>query len=339
MNNYLDGSGARSGAAIVTTFRAADAYLRGFVRYHLATGFDRLYLFQDDPSERIPDELIADSRVCVVPHDATLQACWRMTLDRHVKLPLLYEWRDREVMARQLLNVAVAIDLARRDDMRWLLSIDVDELFFCGERMSVRSHFESLERRGILHSVYFNHELVPERWNAGDPFAESSLFKLSPHVLGADRRNWFGKRFPGRFDYFNYYHWGKAAARLVDGLLPGFTVHEFLLPGHAEPAVRHANPCILHYAICGFAEFAKKYAVLGQFGDRWFGTGVDIRQALPFHAAARDAVADRDPQAAARFYRDNVLFTCGEIEELLRQGLCRRFAVPSSLSGHAFTSA
>lgn len=113
-------------------------------------------------------------------------------------MPLLYEWRGREVMARQLLNVTIAIDLARRDGIRWLLSIDVDELFFCDGHASVRTHFEALDSRGILHSSYLNQELVPQPQPAADPFAGPALFKLSPHLLGAHQRAWFEQRFPRR---------------------------------------------------------------------------------------------------------------------------------------------
>lgn len=62
------------------------------------------------------------------------------------------------------------------------------------------------------------------------------------------------------------------------------------MPDAPGPAVRHTNPCILHYAIGAFTEFARKYTLLGSFDDRWFST-VDIRQKLPFHTAARDTLA------------------------------------------------
>ncbi|MFZ5637984.1 MAG: glycosyltransferase family 2 protein [Pseudomonadota bacterium] len=332
-------------AAIVTTLRAAGAYLDSYARYHLQTGFSHLYLFLDDPAEVVPDWLREDRRVTLIPRDASLESRWRTIALEHELLGFAHAWRDREVMARQLLNVKVAIDLARAAGLRWLLHIDVDELFHCAEG-SVADHFRNADAMGLRQVHYANHELVPQAWQASDVVREETLFKLSPAAVGDTLQRWFLDRFPQRPRYFNYYHWGKAAARLDAGLLPGMTVHEFTVPGQALPSLAEAfqpstrahrqpvlqtDPCILHYTIAGFDEFVRKYRVLGSFPDRWFGNGVDIKTAIPFHVAARDAVADPDPDAAAAFFRDNVLFSPPEIEELIARGVCRHFTRPAQL--------
>jgi len=334
-----------SGAAIVTTLRAAGAYLVNFARYHLHTGFDHLYLFLDDPAEPVPDWLRRHARVTLISRDASLEARWRDIAGEHELLGFVHAWRDREVMARQLLNVKVAIALASAARHSWLLSIDVDELFHCG-RQTVAAHFAELDARGLQQMHYANHELVPQAWQPTDIVRHETLFKLSPAVVGEERQQWFRERFPRRLRYFNYYHWGKAAARVAPGLQPGMTVHEFTVPDQPLPSLSaafqastravqvpdlSADPCILHYAIAGFEEFVRKYRVLGRFPNRWFGNGVDIPTALPFHSAARDAVGDDDPRAAETFFRENVLFSPAEIAELLERGICRHFPGPPQI--------
>jgi hypothetical protein len=131
------------------------------------------------------------------------------------------------------------------------------------------------------------------------------------------------------------------------------TVHEFTVPGQPLPSLADAfqpstrahrqpvlstDPCILHYTIAGFDEFVRKYRVLGPFPDRWFGNGVDIKTAIPFHVAARDAVADADPGVAAAFFRDNVLFSPSEVDELIERGVCSRFPQPARVLGEVLSA-
>ena len=336
---------ATSDAAIVTTLRAAGAYLDNFARYHLAIGFAHLYLFLDDPDEAVPDWLRAEPRVSLIPCDAALAAHWRRIALEHELIGFAHQWREREVMARQLLNVKIAIDLAFGAGHGWLLHIDVDELFHCAGG-SVAEHFRHARALGLRQVHYANHELVPVSWQPADIVREETLFKLSPACVSDDRQRWFLSRFPRRPRYFNYYHWGKAAARVDSGLLPGMTVHEFTVPGQALPSLAEAfqpstrahrqptlqsDPCVLHYAIAGFDEFVRKYRVLGRFADRWFDNGVDIQTAIPFHIAARDAVGAADADAAAQFFRDQVLFSQAEIDELIEHGVCRHFPQPAQL--------
>lgn len=336
---------AAPGAAIVTTLRAAGAYLDNFARYHLAIGFAHLYLFLDDPAEAVPDWLRSEPRVSLIRRDDALETAWRRIALEHELIGFAHQWREREVMARQLLNVKIAIDLALRAGQRWLLHIDVDELFHCAGS-TVAEHFRHAEALGLRQVHYANHELVPLSWQPGDIVREETLFKLSPACVDDERKRWFLSRFPRRPRYFNYYHWGKAAARVDAGLLPGMTVHEFTVPGQALPSLADAfqpstrayrqptlqsDPCILHYAIAGFDEFVRKYRVLGRFADRWFGNGVDIQTAIPFHLAARDAVGAADAGVATRFFQDNVLFSSSEIDELIERGVCRHFPRPARL--------
>lgn len=147
-----------------------------------------------------------------------------------------------------------------------------------------------------------------------------------------------------RASYFSAYAGSKACVRLSAIPLP-FDVHKFIVlapPNDGAAAagpqqrgntpeacersfprnaairspVTHvarlsSEPCLLHYANCGFNHWLRKYEILGDFGDAWWGR-VPIR--LPVHLASRDAVACR----SARNTKVNCLSAlskpCGQVE-------------------------
>src|SRR3954468_11997920 len=104
-------------AAIVTTLKNAGAVLDSFIAYHLAVGFEHIFLFFDDAADPDLPRAAANLRVTAIAHDAALRERWRA-------LPQYAEqarFIDSEVMARQVLNVELAMQLARERGFDWLL--------------------------------------------------------------------------------------------------------------------------------------------------------------------------------------------------------------------------
>jgi glycosyl transferase family 2 len=288
---------------IVTTLRAPGREMAiGFVRYHLAIGFDRLYLYWDDPDEAIPPEILLPE-VTHVRAGAALRARQR----GHALWPDYAAHVDEEVVARQMLNVESAIAQARADGLRWLLHIDGDELF--AAREGVQAHFAALDRSPYDAARYLNLEAVPERMEIGDPFREITLFRVN-NTLSRNTLPFLG------------YNTGKSAVRLVDGILPDGP-HLFTRHRQDIPCVVAVDPAILHYVSCGYRRWREKYQLLGRFPDRWFGV-YPIQ--LPFHLESRDVVARRDEEAARAFYRERVVMSDPEeiAREIARGALERR---------------
>ena len=134
--------------AIVTTLCNAQHILPSFVRYHLLKGFDHLFLFFDDPAERDLYERIAQvpKTTCFIM-GPLLEENWkkaRHRVDDHV-----YDFIEQEAMARQQLNVAVAIEASLILGIDWLLHIDVDEAF-CSPGKRVEDHFRKLDEEGAV---------------------------------------------------------------------------------------------------------------------------------------------------------------------------------------------
>src|SRR5215213_1416 len=106
--------------------------LDSFIRYHRALRFARIYLFFDDPSDPAigAARAMGDERITLFVRGPALETEWR----RCVQFDHYAVHAAGEVMARQSLNVEVAVQHALAEGIEWLLHIDSDELFDCRER-------------------------------------------------------------------------------------------------------------------------------------------------------------------------------------------------------------
>jgi hypothetical protein len=315
-------------AGIVTTLRHAGGLIDSFIAWHLHYGFARLFLFFDDPADPDLPRLAAHPAITAIPHDAALRRAW-MPLPEY---PHYADFIDREVMARQVLNAALAMDLARRRGLEWLLHIDADELFFSPEQ-SCAEYFRWADRQKANTIKYVNYEAVPEKIAIQDAFREVDLFKVPPALLpepatpaGRALLEATPQLQPNRFHFYSN---GKSAVRLSAPRMRPRSVHGFDDPLAPAPPLLCSMPSILHYACCGFESFWQKYRMLGNFSDKWFGRK-EIRAAIgPLHLEARDVVLTGDRALALAFYRRRIAIEDeAACEALIGQGLLTRFAQP-----------
>jgi len=322
-------------AAIVTTLRDAGGMLDSFVSYHLKLGFAHLFLFFDDPADPGLGRFAKHPMVTAIAHDAQLRQRWS-GLPEHQTYG---KFVNREVMARQVLNAALAMDLARQKSFGWLLHIDADELFFMPQT-SLAEHL-SLARTQSLDTVcYRNFEAVPEKSDIGDPFREVDLFKL-PVQMAPEPSTEAGRALladtpqipPHRF---HFYRNGKSAVRLdVDALRPN-GVHNFVNWNRETREGTASDAFVLHYACCGFEAFWQKYRTLGGFADQWLDK-FDIRGAIGLlHLDARDMIARGDRDAALAFYRSRIAIEDpARVRALLQQKILTRVSQPRELLHNA----
>ena len=318
--------------ALASTLRNAGAVLDSFIRYHRAIGFDHLFLFFDDPEDPAIDTARAYAGVSAIPRDDRLRQRWASSG------LVAASFAEAEVMARQVLNLEVAIGLALAQHIDWLLHIDGDDLFYAPHQ-SVKEHFASLTARNVPGMTYANYEAVPEQVDIVDFFKEATLFKKtgSGEIMEGfnDRQRALAKTFPQiSYRFFHFYKNGKSAARVQAGLLPG-GVHRFWPPAGKLVAAGPDDPLILHYPCCGFTPFWNKFITLErvyvQGRETWWGKDVTQRLGL-FYSNARDVVRRRDEQEARAFYRDRyVISDEAGIEALIENGLCCRIRGPARL--------
>jgi hypothetical protein len=309
----------RAPVGLVATVREPGPAIATWVRHHLAVGFDRLYLFFDDPTDPSMAHVPDDERVEVVPCDEALRACW-------LAWPELAGFVGTDVMARQLLNAEVALQLARAAGLAWLAHLDADELLDDCEDIGV--FLAGAAASGAEQVVFQNLEAVPEVLDPVDVFRDVTLFKRNPTALPGGRLDEAQAQLARRAGFpervFLYYRNGKAAVRLLPGILPS-GCHLFRRrEGHLETRTV-ATPRVLHYANAGFAGFWHRYSMWGDFPDRWLGR-TSIRASLgDFHLEARDVVRAGDRDAARAFYRERVVL--GDpalVDALVDGGVCER---------------
>jgi len=322
----MPGDSGKGCAAIVTTLRGAGAVLDSFIDYHLAIGFAHLFLFFDDPGDPDLSRAAANPAVTAIAHDESLRRAW-------TRLPQYEEqaaFLEREVMARQILNVQLAMEMARRQGLGWLLNIDADELFY-SPGQSAGEYFAALADAPHETVTFPNFEALPEVEDIADFFREVDLFRAPPPAgrppapAALQLLTAVPQLTPG---LFHYYACGKSAVRLSAPDMRPLGVHNFERPGGAAGAVDRER-FILHYPCCGFEAFWTKYATLGRFSDKWFGKYDIAAEIGTFHLEARDVVTGGGRDAALAFYRRRVALKDPVIiEALLRFGILARISQP-----------
>ena len=306
-------------AAIVTTLKHPGEPLGSFLTYHFSIGFDRIFLFFDDEFDPMIPLAASFPGVTVIKNDASLKAEWKKTriYSRNADVT---SFIDEEVMARQLLNVEVAVKLAHDFKIDWLLHIDHDELFFT-KSGNVKEHFQVLSASGIKSMQYLNHESIPEKVTINDPFKEVTLFKKNPMILSKNEIGYLEKLSDQR--HFLYYWNGKSSGKVSEDPEPehvhGFKYHQ---AHHVT-----SDPCILHYPVCGLTNFIEKYKILGKFKDKWFDSGV-IKDLIPFHIEARDIISTEDDVKIKNFYLNRIMANKERVKYGLSNGIYFRELVP-----------
>ena len=341
------GKEEESGVALVTTLllpAGGGAVLRSFVRWHLAIGFERVYLFFDDKNNESPagwEEVSAASDEKRVVRFRRGRSESYESLASYGKFG---EFFESEPQARQVLNADYASTLAKKDGFKWLVHLDVDEAFFASSRETFHKHFGDLEAANVARCTYANHEGVPERVSR-DYFKGVRLFKRNhfcvPLSAPAHEAMTFWKKRTKKGQYLLCYDNGKSAVRLVEDIKPT-SVHSWSVPSTyatktalaSDP--RHLDvreqgleasfdePCVLHYVVCGLFWLETKYAILGDFPDAWFGGKLPI--APNFHLDARDTFKSRDEDALRQLYASHVAAPTQDIiEDHIKAQVCRRY--------------
>ncbi|CAJ1335784.1 unnamed protein product [Effrenium voratum] len=312
--------------------------LESFIRYHLAKGFARVMIFVDSPEDRATLDVVRRfpaARVLSKIRGPELLEEQRQACPSYGKLCDF----QSEVSGRQLLDAELAMDLAPGLGCRWLVCLDSDELF-CTEKPSVVPHFEELEEKDVYQMSYLNHEGVPEQMDTVDYFATVTLFKkhqfavpLTAPARGA-LRFWMSRSQRGHF--FLFYDNGKSACRTGCGAVP-LSQHLWRLPSGyqsctalADPRNMDvhgfrecADPCVLHFPICGVKWFTAKYKTLGSFPDKWLGR---VPLSESFHTDARSLACG--PSAETRleeaFKQEVLLEDAMEATRQVDCGACTR---------------
>ncbi|KAJ0393278.1 hypothetical protein P43SY_001097 [Pythium insidiosum] len=239
----------RTGVGLVTTAwlatREPDGrhmqVLTAFLLYHIEIGIDRIFLFLDDADEH---ELVLDHRVQHLVLTGQLEVFY--ATQSHVKAadgsvvcayqaphhrrPSTAAQRDTDdVVARQLCHMDVAMQrcVALAPTLRWLLHLDMDELFFCqgfrdhhsvAPRAALAAWVAALDTHSCDHLAIINYEAVPTQLHGGNFFVSATRFRrhtarIPLHAGAQDALRFWQRRTPfGQF--FLFYDNGKPIVRV-----------------------------------------------------------------------------------------------------------------------------
>lgn len=329
--------------AIISTIRDAESVIDSFIDYHLSIGFDRLILFADSPDEPYLKRILKNKSVTVILNSSDK---WVETKSYKRYHPFL----QKEVMARQILNLELGISMAFDEQIDWVVHLDSDELFY-SPSATIEEHFFSLSRDKHETFSYLNYESVVPEMDVRDCFKEILLFKRHLLHLNEYQRmlleNLMQSK-PDKMYNFIAYQNGKGSGRIskfLSGGIHGFwTRRWYNLPilnffssinlPFFKTRIRKMSmapsPIILHYPSCGFDSFWKKYVLLGNFDDKWFGE-FPISKLVPFHIEARNAVLNGDQLLARDFYQRRVLLDVEDMDFLAHHDIYARIVQPSDI--------
>lgn len=234
--------------ATVSTVRTSPSNLELFVRYHLGSGIERMFLFFDDPDDPSIGPMRAREEITCIPCDA---AHWRgASLGP-----------DLSIEARQTHNADLALAWAREAGIGWIAHIDADELLFVGGRdladyvAAVPADCDALAFR--------TWEALPEAEAAPGkhPFLSVTWFKTqdSP-ILGARTlARLLGAGAAMTHGYFKGHTEGKSVVR-TSAPVASLEIHRPRpLPGAALRVERPAEAALLHFDGCTFEDWVLKW--------------------------------------------------------------------------------
>lgn len=308
--------------------------IRLWLAYHRAIGVSVFYLFVEGRanSSESQEILRKEPGVTVIPDDAHLR-------EKHAQSHIWQEhWLsaffnkpcNHELFVRQSLNMADAIELARKDGVDWILHIDTDELVYPGGS-------SSYSLREVLHTVpsdvdlliFPNYESLAESVSVSDPFAEVSLFKRSySHVSSNVYFKEYARVSRGNPNYFTTYGNGKSAARIQPGLRPN-GAHRWHNYNKKPVEWSSEQSAVLHYTYNRFSDLKSRR-------DRCDckPTPQDAEQCfiLPFDRLAFLESSLKDDASLMQFFKSRLVWDDpNEVSTLVHEGLFVRLYAPQIL--------
>jgi hypothetical protein len=322
---------------ITTTVRDPGPQFEGFLKYHLKTGFEKIYVFFDNPKDpSIPMTRLIKG-VQVIPCDKRLRSKWKkLRAYKQMKNTI-----NSEVMARQTLNANLAMAMAVEEKFDWIFHIDADELIHNRLKWPIGKIMAAVPNE-ISQVTIHNNEAVPQNMDIDNSFTDITHFKINRRVLSKTKKqkkvfkDFFTKT--GR-DYFIAYGHGKSAARVRRDIYPA--VHNFKKESSSKKLSLYGGPtsCFLdtvhidqlviyHYPNCGFDHYLTKYKHLDNFRPPSYN-------AYPkgsVHLVSRDAYMAKDFVTLKSIYKKRIQIS-GEknIEKLIKAKILERNDFMSNL--------
>ena len=289
-----------SSFAVVTTIADHTTNAELFVRYHLAIGAEKIFVFIDDNNPTSSEILGNIPNVKVFLNNDWLRENWKFISVRNDAI--FKKDTEKEVMYRQCLNLGVAAAYARYYGIDWLIHIDGDELLHLN-KIDLGQFFRSLEQSEHGSCRFLNYEAIPTRREDLHYFEACQKFKINNFKLyGYEECNF--SYTPAQIDlfrntpwiqskYYNFYANGKGATYLGEEF-EILGVHCTIPKNGKIYRGKKSDALILHYACATFVQYKEKYLRLGDFIEYWFSDKM--------HLESKRIFSSKNSQNARDFY-------------------------------------
>lgn len=308
--------------------------IRVWLQYHQSLGVSIFYLFVDGQAARadVQAQLALLPGVTVIPRNEELierQAHSRIWNETWLAA-FFHKPCNHELFVRQSLNMEIAIEMATRDSVDWLLHIDTDELMYPGgnDGFSLQHVLASFDDE-VDTVVFPNYESLPESDRIHDPFTEVTLFKRNyAHVVSESYFKSYHTVARGNPNYFITYGNGKSAARVRPGLRPN-GAHRWYNYFRAPIEETCEQAAVLHYTYNRFEDLKSRR-------DRCdcAPTEDDAKRCfiLPFDRSAFLAASLKTDEDLLGWFNERLVWNDqGVVTEMLKNGLFVRIFAPQIL--------
>jgi len=285
--------------------------LRSNLLYHRFMGVERCYVFDDGSTDETLDS-VADlnfviARPAVSASEVPPIAGTAELLPRY----------DSHFAARQLLNIAFTVPVAREAGFDWLVAIDADEFVIVDRRRALPDGLPQLlqaQPRARETVTFRPLEVVQRRVSYDDVLADETLFKRTG--TRARRATWdpFSQR-QVRVPISYGHRAGKQAVRLDIDCTP-YTSHRFTRPDGAPLRTAVVGE-LAHYYTHDADAFIRKFRLMSDHPDRHArGGAVDIQKRLWRDVVNRGGLSDSELKA---YFERWLMFNQAEVERMSKR--------------------
>lgn len=238
-----------------------------------------------------------------------------------------YKPCNYELFVKQSLNMEMAIVMARKDGVEWILHLDTDELIHPAGTREYSLRQLLLDVPANVDMVIFpNYESSVERDDIEDPFSEISMFKKNYDHLPKD--TYFGmykESTRGNPNYFLTYGNGKSIARIQDHLRPN-GAHRWHNYMKTPNEIKFEEAAVLHYTYAKFSDLTSRRDRCG-----CKPTKEDVKRCfmLEFDRAAFIIASTATEEEMRKWYQEHVVWGDKALNlKLLRKGILTRIYAP-----------
>ncbi|MEO8548770.1 MAG: hypothetical protein ABI678_02310 [Kofleriaceae bacterium] len=294
----------------LVTMTSDAAQLRPFVDFHLNAGVAQILIL----AELECDDLFEDERVSVVVVDEEIESMW-------ADWPRIRKLAETEPRARHLLNLELAMQMARTSEMDWLLHVGCDELLHVPDG-SIPDYLAACDA-DIGQVTFAGVEGVPEASTVLEPFREVTFFLRSRSDLPERDRRWLhGRR------WFDGSEQGRSCIRLVATVRPA-SPHVFHIVDGKHKTLAVTDACILSYATTQLEKLRARFGARCRTNENWYGHLPLDQMIIDDIIEARAMFSEGDDRASAGFFDRRFVMSPSSAEECIERGLGCRIVEPS----------